>query len=191
MLAAERIARPIALEAPSPPGMTTSASPARPTSTESRVASATRSRASVRRRITCSGTEPAIIAAMLESIRVSASVTMPTPSASSESPSSAEDASSRRVTRMLRPRHRQDQREQGAGEQEARAGGEERRQRLDRELDREVGRAPDQVDGPERGQELPAGGGGHVYERNDRREIPQRWVTGRRSRGSSRFLSSG
>ena len=58
----------------------------------------------MRSRITCSGTEPAIIAATLESIRVSASVTMPTPSASSESPSSAEEASSRRVTRMLRPR---------------------------------------------------------------------------------------
>ena len=104
MLAASAIARPIALEAPLPPGMTTRASPASPTSTESRVASATRSRASVRSRITCSGTDPAIIAATLESILVSAIVTMPTPSASSESPSSAEDASSRRVTRRLRPR---------------------------------------------------------------------------------------
>ena len=59
---------------------------ARPTSTLSRVARATRSRASVRRSITCSGTEPAIIAAMLESIRVSASVTMPTPNAKQGEP---------------------------------------------------------------------------------------------------------
>ena len=36
--------------------------------------------------ITCSGTEPAIIAAMLESIRVSASVTTPTPQPSSATP---------------------------------------------------------------------------------------------------------
>ena len=76
----------------------------RPTSTLSRVASATRSRASVRSRITCSGTEPAIIAAMLESMRVSARVTTPTPRPSSASPRSADEASSRRVTRMLRPR---------------------------------------------------------------------------------------
>ena len=97
-------ARPIALEEPSMPGITISASPARPTRTLSCVASATRSRARVRSTITCSGTEPTIIAAVLESIRVSASVTTPTPSPSSASPSSAEDASSRRVTRMLRPR---------------------------------------------------------------------------------------
>ncbi len=96
-------ASPIALEEPSPPGTTTSASPARPTRTESRVASATRSRASVRRRITCSGTEPAIIAAVLESIRVSASVTTPTPSASSAVPTTAAEPSSPRVTLMLRP----------------------------------------------------------------------------------------
>ncbi len=85
------------------PGNTIRASPARPTSTLSFVASATRSRARVRSRITCSGTEPTIIAAVLESIRVSASVTTPTPSPSSARPSSAEDASSRRVTRRLRP----------------------------------------------------------------------------------------
>ena len=103
MLAASATESPTAPAAPPPPGITTSASPASPTSTLRRVASATRSRASVRSRITCSGTEPAIIAAMLESIRVSASVTIPTPSASSESPSSADAASSRRVTRMLRP----------------------------------------------------------------------------------------
>ena len=103
MLAASEMASPTALAAPSPPGITISASPARPTRTLSRVASATRSRASVRRRITCSGTEPAIIAAMLESIRVSASVTPPTPSTSSATPSSADEASSRRVTLMLRP----------------------------------------------------------------------------------------
>ena len=62
-----------------PVGTMISARPARPTTALSFVAVATRSRAIVRQRITCSGTEPAIIAATLESIRVSASVTTPTP----------------------------------------------------------------------------------------------------------------
>ena len=148
MLAASAIASPTALDA-SPPGITISASPARPTSTLSLVASATRSRASVRSRITCSRTEPAIIAAMLESIRVSASVTIPTPSASSDSPSRPEEASSAARDADAAAAQREDQRQQPAGEEEARPGREERGQRLHRELDREVGRAPDEVDGPE------------------------------------------
>ena len=69
------------------------------------------------------------------------------------------------------PAQRQDQREQPAGEQEARPGREERGQRLHRQLDREVGRAPDQVDGPERGQELPASRRGHVYSNRTRRLV--------------------
>ena len=46
----------------------------------------------------------AMIAATLESIRVSASVTTPTPKVSSAAPSAAQAASSRRVTRRLCPR---------------------------------------------------------------------------------------
>ena len=49
--------------------------------------------------ITCSGTEPAIIAAMLESIRVSASVTTPTPQPSSATPSPAAAPAWRHGTR--------------------------------------------------------------------------------------------
>ena len=53
--------------------------------------------------MTWSGTVPAIIAAMLESIRVSASATTPTPSPSSANPTSAAEPSSRLVTRIERP----------------------------------------------------------------------------------------
>ncbi len=97
------ITSPSVLDAPSPPGTTTSASPARPASTESCVARATRSRKTVRRRMIWSGTVPAIIAATLESIRVSASATTPTPSPSSAIPTSADEPSSLRDTRMSRP----------------------------------------------------------------------------------------
>jgi len=61
------------------------------------------------------------------------------------------------------PAQDEDQRQQAAGEQEARARREQRRQRLHGDLDREVRRPPDQVDGPEGGEQLPGSGGGHVY----------------------------
>ena len=96
-------ASPIAAEPPPAPGTTTSASPASPASTLNRVAGATRSRTSVRSAITCSGTVPAIIAATLESIRVSATVTMPTQDTRSAAPTEAAAASSARVTRTLAP----------------------------------------------------------------------------------------
>ncbi len=52
----------------------------------------------------CSGTVPAIIAATLESILVSATWTSPTPSPSSNAPTEADAASSRRVIRSEVPR---------------------------------------------------------------------------------------
>ena len=52
----------------------------------------------------CSGTVPTIIAATLESMRVSATCTMPLPSVSSSAPAAALASSSRRVTRKLVPR---------------------------------------------------------------------------------------
>jgi len=79
-------------------------SPARPTTALSFVAVATRSRAIVRHTITCSGTEPAIMAATLESIRVSASVTTPTPQVSSITPIPAAARASRHGTRNGVPR---------------------------------------------------------------------------------------
>ncbi len=93
-------ASPIACEPPETPlGITIKASPARPTMALSLVAVAIRSRASVRQRMTWSGTEPAIMAAMLESIRVSASVTTPTPRPSSATPRAAAAPASRHGTR--------------------------------------------------------------------------------------------
>ena len=53
----------------------------------------------------CSGTVPAIIAATLESILVSAMWTTPTPSARSSPPASALAPSSARLTRRDVPRH--------------------------------------------------------------------------------------
>ena len=94
------IASPTAWEPPETPvGITISARPASPTRALSLVAVAIRSRAIVRQMITCSGTEPAIIAAMLESIRVSARVTTPTPQPSSATPSPAAAPASRHGTR--------------------------------------------------------------------------------------------
>ena len=64
-----------------------------------------------------------------------------------------------------RPQHRgaappaQEGEHRGAGEHEAPAGGEERRHGLDHDADAEVGRAPDQIDDPERGPDLPVGRG--------------------------------
>ena len=52
----------------------------------------------------CSGTVPAIIAATLESILVSATWTRPTPSPSSSPPTTKVAPSSRRVTRRDVPR---------------------------------------------------------------------------------------
>src|SRR5439155_27138433 len=66
-------ARPTAVEPLDDPlGITISPSPASPIAAARSVACATTSRASVRQMTTCSGTDPAIIAATLESIRVSA-----------------------------------------------------------------------------------------------------------------------
>ena len=99
-------------------------------------------------------------------MRVSARVTTPTPSASSESPSSADGEQFATRHADAATGQDEDQRQDGAGEQEARAGGEERRQRPHGDLDRDVGRAPHEVDRPEGGEELPAGGGGHPARRN-------------------------
>ena len=52
---------------------------------------------------TCNGTEPAIIAATLESIRVSATCTIPTPRHSISTPSPAAAVAARRSTRSDRP----------------------------------------------------------------------------------------
>ena len=97
---------------------------------------------------TWSGTEPAIIAATLESIRVSASVT--TPDA---------EGQQRRRRGPRRPRasrhgHAQASARGARGSAASSspasanrsAGREKRRHRLDRHLDREVRRAPDEVD---------------------------------------------
>jgi hypothetical protein len=56
------------------------------------------------------------------------------------------------------PAQDQDQRKQCAREQEAQACREKRGEGAHGDLDRDVGRAPDAVPGPEGGQELPAGG---------------------------------
>jgi hypothetical protein len=74
-----------------------------PAAAATRVAWMTRSRATVRQTTTWTGTDPAIIAATLESIRVSATITTPTPHASRVTPSASADASSRRETRSGRP----------------------------------------------------------------------------------------
>ena len=149
------IARPSAVEPAPSPGATTSPSPASPASVLSRVARATRSPEARRSAITWSGTVPAIIAATLESMRVSAMWTTPTPSVSRSRPAVAAPTSSRRVTRRLFPRTEQDRREEHARHEEAAARGEERRQRLDDDLDAEVRRAPDEVDDEQRRPHVP------------------------------------
>ena len=70
-----------------------------------------------------------------------------------------------------------------AGEAEARARAEERRHRLDGDADGQVGRAPDQVDDPERDPDLPLGGSGPARRGQARRpgESWGRWWS--RSRG--------
>ena len=94
------IASPIAAEPPEmPAGPMIRARPPIPTTAATLVAVATCSRASVRHRITWSGTDPAIIAATLESIRVSARVTTPTPQASSMTPITRAARASRHGTR--------------------------------------------------------------------------------------------
>ena len=130
-------------------GITISASPARPTIALSRVAVATRSRARVRQRITCSGTEPAIIAAMLESIRVSASVTTPTPRREQRDPEPGRCASSRQAPAAASAGARGSRPAARPASMKRSAGREERRHRPHRDLDREVRRAPDDVDDPE------------------------------------------
>ena len=101
--AATMTRRPTAVEPDPSPGRTTSASPTRPTAVPRRRARETRSPVTVRMRITCSGTVPAIIAAMLESIRVSATWTTPTPRVRRSRPTSALESSSRELIRRLRP----------------------------------------------------------------------------------------
>ena len=105
---------------------------------------------------TWSGTEPAIIAATLDSILVSATVTMPTPNVRSDTPRSSADISSRQDTRSDRPLRRSDAGEDQPRDDEARAAREERRLRAHGDLDREVRRAPDDVDRPERRPDLPS-----------------------------------
>ncbi len=97
--AAIMIASPSAVDPAPRPGATTRPSPASPARVLRRVASAGCSPASSRMPMICSGTVPAIIAATLESIRVSATWTIPTPSVRRSSPASALPTSSARVTR--------------------------------------------------------------------------------------------
>lgn len=82
---------------------TMSASPTSPTTTVAWPRSGPRSPLARRQRIACSGPDPAIIAAILESMCVPATCTIPTPNVRSATPSSAEPASSRPLTRTLRP----------------------------------------------------------------------------------------
>ena len=97
--------RPTAPAPPSrPSGPITSTRPPRPIAAASTVARATRSPATRRQTTTCSGTEPAIIAATPESIRVSATWTSPTPNESSATPTPAAEMTSRREARSERPR---------------------------------------------------------------------------------------
>jgi hypothetical protein len=102
--AATMTRRPTAVEPAPRPGAITSPSPTSPASVLSRVARAGLSPAASRSRITCSGTVPAIIAATLESILVSATCTTPTPRVRRSKPTAAVESSSRRVTLKLRPR---------------------------------------------------------------------------------------
>ena len=76
------------------------------------------------------------------------------------SSSSAADQRRRAPVDAARPRRAAPARpavEQRAGDQEAHAGHQERRQRLDREADRQIGRSPDHVDGAQRQRQLAAG----------------------------------
>ena len=98
------IASPSAVEPAPKPGATTSPRPASPASVLSRVARDTLSREASRRAMTWSGTVPAIIAATLESMRVSAMWTTPTPNVRRSAPAIAQPASSRGVTLRLCPR---------------------------------------------------------------------------------------
>ena len=83
-------------------GPTTMASPTNPTTAASTVCRGTRSPAASRQTTICRGTEPAIIAATPESMRVSATCTRPTPNASSATPTAAAWSAWRRSTRSER-----------------------------------------------------------------------------------------
>ena len=98
-------ASPSAVEPAPRPGATTSSRPTRPPSVLRRVARAGFSLASSLQPMIWSGTVPAIIAATLESILVSATWTSPTPSPRSSPPAIALAPSSARVIRSEVPRH--------------------------------------------------------------------------------------
>ena len=97
-------ASPSAVDPAPSPGATTNRRPTRPAIVLRRVARAGFSRAIRRRPMICSGTVPAIIAATLESMRVSAMCTTPTPSPRRSPPAIALATSSARETRSDVPR---------------------------------------------------------------------------------------
>ena len=99
-------ASPSAVDPDPSPGATTSTSPTSPASVDTRVARAGLCPDASRRRTIWSGTVPTIMAATLESIRVSATCTRPTPNPRSSVPTIALAPSSRLEIRRLFPRRR-------------------------------------------------------------------------------------
>ncbi len=103
------------------------------------------------------GTVPTSSAATPDGMRCSDHTSRPLPPSRSSTPTTAVARQCARVGAAA-PFTRRDQRvEHRAGDDEARAGHQKRRQRLDREQDREKGRAPDDVDDRERGRQREPG----------------------------------
>ena len=143
-------ARPSAVEPAPRPGATTSPRPTSPVSALSCVARAGCSRPIVRMTMICSGTVPTMIAATLESIRVSATCTRPTPSVRRRRTDDRGAAELAAADAEARPAQGEDRGQKRACDEEAASAGEQRWQRLDGDLDPEVRRAPEDVDDEQR-----------------------------------------
>ena len=123
--------------------------PTKPTTVPSRLSAAGRSRAAKRRQTSHSGVAATSSAAIPDGTVCSATATPPLPPSRSRSPTVAAAAELARTDpQRARPlAHRDDRAEQQAGEQEAGAHRQQRRDGLHDHPDRQVGRAPDEVDG--------------------------------------------
>ena len=161
--AAIMIARPIAVEPPPSPGATTSPRPTRPVSVESRVARATSWPAASRMRMIWSGTVPGD---HRRDARVDARLRdVDEPDAERQQEQAGGRTPDELACRHAQARaaERQGEGEDRAGDEEAAAAREERRHRVDDDLDPEVRRAPDHPD-CEQGDPDVLGGSGHRWD---------------------------
>ena len=139
-------------------GAGAAARPQKPTATPASVPRWTRSPPTVERRSTShSGTEAMSSAASPAGTSRSATVTRPLPPAGSSRPTRPAAARLRGATRTRCPRAARKREHGDAGDREARAGPQQRRDVLDHHADGDVGPAPQDVDDGERRPHPPRG----------------------------------